>query len=501
MFIKNWDKMSEDEARTRQGIVLHRFLKEQVLKYSPFYKELFRVNGLGADDIKTVEDLQKLPFTSKADIAPSADAPNRPRQLVLQPDRETYASTIGLGKKLSLLLNKLITEKDFKEQVLDEYLPVFFIATTGRTANPTPFLYSSRDMRFFREASRRIFTIAGARRESDFAFSAFPYAPHLAFWIVYQGGIMTGVPMFHSGGGKVFGTDRLITSIQKFGATILVGIPGYIYHVLRLAAERNSDFSKIRMIVLGAERVTIGLKKRIKDLLESMGAKDPIVMSTFGFTEARVAWIECPIENSIENSMGYHLFPDMEIFEIVDPKTGKAVGDGESGEIVYTSLDWRGSVVLRYRTGDYARGGITWKPCPACGRKVPRMTTDITRLSDQGELQLSKIKGTLIDFNEFFPIMTSVSDIIEWQIEITKHDEDPNELDELHVHLSIRPDANKSQVQEMINGLVKERMEISVGKFHFWSPEEIAIRLGMDERPKELRIVDRRPELESKDPG
>jgi phenylacetate-CoA ligase len=496
VYLQNWDHMSEDEARTRQGAVLHRFLKDQVLKYSPFYRELFKEKGLSADDIRTFDDLQKIPFTTKADIAPTAENPSKPRMLVLQPDRDTYASTIGVGKKIELFRNQLLNGRDIKGQVLDEYLPSFFIATTGRTANPTPFLYSRRDLSYFRAVAKRLFEIGGISRERDFVFSAFPYAPHLAFWIVYQGGVESGTPMFHSGGGKIFGTDRIIPAVERFGATILVGIPGYIYHVLRLAAERKSDFSKVRMIVLGAERVTENLKQHLKDFLESMGSKDPTIISTFGFTEGRAAWIECPVKDSIGQSTGYHLYPDIEIFEIVDPVTGKPVGDGMPGEVVYSALDWRGSVVLRYRTGDYANSGITWKRCPACARSVPRLGTDLKRMTDQGELKLSKIRGTLVDFNEFFTILSGMPGIIEWQVEITKHDDDPHELDEIHIHVAVQDNIDKENFSEAIKHRVRESLECNVEKVHFHTPAEMAILLGIDDRPKELRIHDRRLELE-----
>ncbi|MCX6645733.1 MAG: AMP-binding protein [bacterium] len=494
MYWTDWDRISEDEARHRQGRVLHDFLKNQVLKYSPFYIELFKRAGLSADNIKSLDDLHKIPFTTKADIAPTAEDPAKPRKLVLQPDPDKYASTIGIGKKLGLMKNKLVQGRELRDQVLDEYLPIFFISTTGRTALPTPFMYTTRDLQLFNEAARRLLTIIGAKRDKDFIISIFPYAPHLAFWIVYQAGIMNGCQMFHTGGGRVLGTEKIMKMIESFKATIVVGIPGYVYHLLTLAAEQKLDYSHVRMIVLGAERVTPGYKKRIAELLESMGAKNPIILSTLGFTEARVAWTECPTENSIEQSTGYHLYPDLEIFEVIDPETGKPVGKGESGELAYTCLDWRGSVVLRYRTGDYIRGGITREPCPSCGRTCPRMSCDITRLCDKGELQLTKVKGTLVDFNEFFPIMSDQKEVREWQIEIGKRHGDEHGLDEITLNLSLKEGADGEAVVNQIDKVVKERMEVSIEKFNLLSPAEISSLLEIEVRPKELRIKDKRKE-------
>lgn len=494
MYWPDWDRITVDEARHRQGRLLHNFLKTQVLRYSPYYQDLFKNAGLTADDVRSLDDLHKIPFTSKADIAPTPDDPSRPRRLVLQPDPETYAGTISLGKKIGLMKNKLVQGRELKDQVLDEYLPIFFIATTGRTALPTPFMYTKRDLLLFNEAARRLLVMAGIKRENDFIMSIFPYAPHLAFWIVYQAGIMSGCQVFHTGGGRTLGTGKIMKMIESFKATVVVGIPGYVYHLLTQAAESGLDYSKVRMVILGAERVTPGYKKRISELLESMGAKNPTILSTLGFTEARVAWIECPIENSLVESTGYHLYPDLEIFEVVDPDTGNPVGDGESGELAYTCLDWRGSVVLRYRTGDYVRGGITREPCPACGRTCPRMNSDITRLSDKGELQLTKVKGTLVDFNEFFPIMSDQTEIREWQVEIGKRHGDEHGLDEITLNLSLKEGVDVEAVVSQIDKTVKERMEVSIEKFNLLTPEEIDNLLEIDVRPKELRIRDRRKE-------
>jgi len=495
MFWKDWDHLSESEIGKRQGALLHNFLKTQVLKYSPYYIELFKKENLTADDIRTVDDLRKIPFTTKSNIAPSKESPGQPRKFVLQPDPKRYASSISLGKKISLVKNKLLTGREISDQVLDEYLPIFFIATTGRTALPTPFLYSAHDIEFLKEAGRRLFDIGGIKRAKDFVVSIFPYAPHLAFWIVYQGGIETGTPLFHTGGGKVLGTDRIIKMIESLNATIIVGVPGYVYHLLRIAAERGVDMSRVRLICLGAERVTKGLKQRLYELLTSMGAKDPAILSTYGFTEARVAWIECPTENSIDETTRYHIYPDMHIFEIIDPDTGERVGDDESGEIVITSLDWRGSVVLRYRTGDYAKGGITIKKCEACGRTVPRLSTNITRLSDHSEIQLSKVKGTLVDFNEFFPILNDAVGILEWQIEITKRNNDPHELDVVNLHLTVKDGHDAKEVENTVARTVLERMEISFETIQLHPIEEIIKMLGMEDRQKEERIKDRRKEL------
>jgi len=484
-----WDNIRKEEMKRIQGAKLSRFIREQVFPFSPYYRRLFEREGLKPDDFRTFDDLRKIPFSSKADIAPTEDDPAKPRQIILQPDPSTIKEHLSWGKKLTLLGCKL-RGMDPAKKIAAEYLPVHFIATTGRTANSTPFVYSMRDVDRLGEVGRRLFTVAGMNQK-DIAINIFPYAPHLAFWVVALGAMRTGVPCFNSGGGKVLGTERIIVTASKMKGTVLTGVPGYIYHLLRVAVDLKIDLSSVRTIALGAERVTYGHRQKMIEMLKELGSPNPIILGTYGFTEARTAWIECPGEKTY----GYHLYPDFEIFEIIDPESGNPVGEGESGEIVYTSLDWRGSCVMRYRTGDYANGGIVHDVCPGCGRLGPRLSNDITRLSNLSEFRLTSVRGTVVNLNELVPIMTSLPDVIEWQIEITKRNEDPYELDELNLYVAVRDRTDRDRLVETIGEKFAFATEVKPSKVHFLSVDEVVNRLGMETSQKDQRIVDHRPRI------
>ena len=129
-------------------------------------------------------------------------------------------------------------------------------------------------------------------------------------------------------------------------------------------------------------------------LCEQLGSAGVSVLSTYAFTEAKMAWTECRVGHD-KSPTGFHLYPDLGIIEIVDPKTGKRVPDGMPGEIVFTPLDSRGTVVLRYRTGDVTDGGIVHERCPACGRTCPRITGNVSRLTDRHELNIDKLNANL----------------------------------------------------------------------------------------------------------
>ena len=242
------------------------------------------------------------------------------------------------------------------------------------------------------------------------------------------------------------GTQNLIDAVEMLRGTVLAFIPGYAYYFLRQAAEQKKDYSSVRKLLFGGERVPPGLKDKIRATLQEMGATDPMVLATYACTESRVAWGECPSEASF----GYHVYPDLEIIEMIDPQTGARVAEGEEGEIVYTALDWRGTCVLRYRTGDVAKDGITYVPCPNCGRTVPRISANLQRKSEFKEFDLTKIKGTLVNLNNFFPLMMGHPQVLEWQVEIRKRNNDPFDLDEIYLYLAPAAGVN---VEELKNDL------------------------------------------------
>ncbi|MCK5179578.1 MAG: phenylacetate--CoA ligase family protein, partial [Candidatus Omnitrophica bacterium] len=182
-----------------------------------------------------------------------------------------------------------------------------------------------------------------------------------------------------------------------------------------------------------------------------------------------------------------------EIFEVIDPETGEVKGEGEDGELVYTSIDARGSVVLRYRTGDFVKGGITYQPCPHCGRHVPRIASDITRLSDVKDLQLSKIKGSLVNLNNFMSILSEIQSVDEWQVELRKKDNDPFEVDEVVVFVCSRSGADEGQLKEEIRKKMLLLTEVSPNEVHFIELAEMVKRLELETANKAKRIVDTRP--------
>lgn len=480
----NWQKishLSREEIKELQNKKLRYFIKHELL-YSPYYRALFQKNNLSPADFKTTDDLVKIPLSSKADLAPTEADRARPRQFMLQPDEhliKKYASK----KKLAGLLIKKLLGRDAKRSLEKEYKPIHLHFTTGRTALPTPFGYSATDLEILKESGERLLDVIAVPRD-QVAINAFPYSPHLAFWLAYYAFVKLGMTSIQTGGGKVMGTLKIIDAIERMKASLVVFIPGYGYHLLREAVSQKRDFSAVKYVVTGGERLSQGARDKIRELLTELGAKEPQVYATYAMTEAKTAWIQCA-----ENT-GYHLYPDLEFFEVVD-KEGRRVKEGEEGELVYTALGWRGSVVVRYKTGDLCQG-IDYGSCPVCGKTVPRIFPDIQRSSEMKEFNLTKVKGELVNLNNFYPLLSGLKEIEEWQVEIRKKDNDPFEVDELILSVALRQSVKFSEYKPKLERIVTAEMGVGV-EVEEADLTKLLDKLGMETELKEKRIIDTRP--------
>ena len=406
------------------------------------------------------------------DLLPTEKDPEKPKKFILQPDKNSIKKFYPKDK----LINQAVRGR-LQDSLEREFRPIHIHFTTGLSTAQIPFLYSLYDLRNLGETGSRIFKVAGLKSE-DVLLNAFPYAPHLAFWQVQKGAEAANIRALHTGGGKIMGTEKIITALLKMKPTLLVIMPGYGYHLIRTAIDQGVDLTFIKYIIFGGERVSPGLREKVK-----VWIPDVKILSTYGMTESKTAWVQCNEES------GYHLYPDLEFIELLDT-SGNRVKEGESGEVTYTALDWRGSVVVRYRTGDICNG-ISYDPCKYCGRTVPQLHYDIQRKSDFKELQLTKVKGELVNLNAFYPLMHGIKDVVEWQVEIRKRDDDQYEVDELHINIACRHGEDCDRCSVVVERKVTEQVGVAP-RVNVHTKEVLLDKLGMEKEIKEKRIVDKR---------
>jgi len=476
--IPEWSTTPHEEWRSWQLQQLRSYLSRRVIPFSAHYRRLFAEHGIHPQDIKSFEDWDRVPFTSKKDLA-------NPRDFVLVPDESKLRLEPGMIG--SALLHGRAAAKEKAEA---EFRPILLTSTTGRSSDPVPFLYTKHDLHNLDISGIRLM-LAGRSQKEYRHINLFPYAPHLAFWLAHHAGLGFGTFMLSTGGGKTLGTEGNINLIEKIQPDILIGMPTFIYHVLREAYETGRQWPSLKLLVLGGEKVADGLRARLLDLASLLGSPNTHVMATYGFTEAKMAFPECV--GQTHESSGYHLSPDLGLVELIDPATGQLVPDGQPGEIVFTPLDARGTVVLRYRTGDIAEGGLTWEKCPLCGRTCPRLLGPISRVSEVRELHMDKLKGTLVNFNLLEHLLDDQKGIAAWQIELRKRHDDPLEMDEVHLHLTAEPGVRESELELAVSRRFHEATEITPNGLHFHTLAELREQLGVGRLLKEEKLVDHRP--------
>lgn len=297
-------------------------LKEsiRIALHSPFYKARFGEKGITPDSIRSLEDLQKLPFTTKNDLRT-----HYPFGLVATPMSEV----------------------------------VRLHSSSGTTGNPTVICHSQQDLNRWANRVARCLYMVGVRREDVFQNTS-GYGMFTGGLGFQYGAELLGALTVPAAAGN---TVRQIKFIRDFGTTSMHAVPSYAFRLYEVMREMGIDprrDTKLKTLVIGAEPHTDAQRKKIE---ESFGAK---AYNSFGMSEMSGPGVafECPEQN------GLHLWEDSYIMEIINPDTLEPVPDGEVGELVLTTLDRDAMPLIRYRTRDLTR--IIPGECP-CGRTHRRI--------------------------------------------------------------------------------------------------------------------------------
>ena len=313
-----------EEAFTRQEIESYQLDRlQKTVEHcmnSPFYRERFKKEGLKPSDIKTLDDLRKIPFTTKQDL------------------RDTYPFGIA-----SVPLDQCVR----------------LHSSSGTTGNPTVILHTQKDLQEWANAVARCLWMVGCRPNDVFQNTS-GYGMFTGGLGFQYGAELLGMLTVPAAAGN---TLRQLKFFTDFGTTVVHAIPSYAARLYEVMQERGIDprkDTKLRTLVIGAEPHSEDTRRRIEEML---GVK---AYNSFGMSEMcgpGVAF-ECPEQN------GMHSWEDYYIVEIVDPDTLEPVPDGEVGELVLTTLKREAMPLLRYRTRDLTR--ILPGDCP-CGRQHKRL--------------------------------------------------------------------------------------------------------------------------------
>ena len=292
----------------------------------PLYRERLAAAGVGSGDIRSPDDLERLPFTVKQDL------------------RDSYP--YGM---FAVPMSEVVR----------------LHASSGTTGKMTVVGYTANDIAVWAGLAARALSIAGADR-TDVLHVAYGYGLFTGGLGLHYGGERLGAAVVPVSAGN---TRRQVELLQDFGATVLCCTPSYALLIAEQAAEAGADLGSLRLGVFGAEPWSEEMRAEIETRLNITA------LDIYGLSEVMgpAVSMECPAKQ------GLHLAEDHFIPEIIDPESGEVLPKGETGELVLTCVTKEALPLLRYRTGDLTR--LTRGRCD-CGRATARMSKPLGRTDD-----------------------------------------------------------------------------------------------------------------------
>ncbi len=377
-----WDReietMSHEELRMLQLPRLQNELK-RVYDSVPFYRELFDSEQLHPNDLQTLEDLARFPFTTK-----DALRDNYPFGLFAVPLKEI----------------------------------VRLHASSGTTGKPIVVGYTQKDINTWSRLIARIAAQAGVTCE-DVAQICFSYGLFTGGFGLHYGLEKIGATVVPASVGN---TEKQIMLLRDFGVTVLVCTPSYALYLAEVAKEVNIDphTLPLRVGMFGGEPWTENMRLQIEERL-GITATD-----NYGLSEI----IGPGVAGECSERAGLHINEDHFLVEVIDPVTGRVLPDGEEGELVFTTLAKEGFPVIRYRTKDLSV--VDRHPC-ACGRTSARMRKVTGRTDD-----MLIIRGVNVFPSQIESVLMEVEEVAPHYLIVV--DKKKGYLDDLEVQVELNRD-------------------------------------------------------------
>ncbi|MEW6448091.1 MAG: phenylacetate--CoA ligase [Bacillota bacterium] len=432
-----WNKRSETLSREElQALQLVRVkeLVKRVYRNVPYYRRRFDDAGVKPEEIESLADIERLPFTTKDDLRI-----NYPFGLFATPLKRV----------------------------------VRIHASSGTTGKPTVVGYTKKDLRTWAELIARIVSLAGVKR-GDIAQVCFSYGLFTGGFGLHYGLERAGITVVPAAAGN---TERHIRLIQDFGTTVIVGTPSYALYMAEVARGMGVDPRTlgIRKGLFGAEPWTEGMRSEIEnawglDAYDNYGLSEVIGPGVAG---------ECQFKK------GLHISEDHFLVEVIDPETGRRVPPGEKGELVFTTLTKEAFPVIRYRTRDLSR--LIPEPC-ACGRTTLRMEKVTGRTDD-----MLIIRGVNVFPSQVEEVLMSIPDLApHYQIIVYRK----GHLDEIEVHVELSREGFSDRYRDL--ALLEEQVRGRLQATLSLNPRVKLLEFGSLERTsgKARRVIDRRREME-----
>jgi len=426
---RHFECMDRDELRIVQGERLRETV-ERVYFHVPFYRQKMQEKALGPENIQTLDDLSKLPFTTKSDLRD-----NYPFGLFASPMSEI----------------------------------VRLHASSGTTGKPTVVGYSRRDIATWSEVMARTLTSAGATRD-DFIHIAFGYGLFTGGLGLHYGGEKIGASVIPVSGGN---TKRQLQLMHDFGSTVLACTPSYALYLAEALEESGlkREELRLRVGVFGAEPWTENMRREIEEKLQIKA------IDIYGLSEV----IGPGVASECLSQKGLHINEDHFYPEIIDPETLEVLPPGNAGELVFTTITKEGLPLIRYRTRDLTH--LNYEKC-SCGRTFVRMEKCLGRSDDMliirgVNLFPSQVESVLLEMSEIKPYYQLIVDRV-------------NNLDEIELKVEVEEQFFQDKIGQLmaLRQKIQQNLESSLGlsiKITLVEPKTLERFDG-----KAKRVVDKR---------
>ncbi|MCP5096109.1 MAG: phenylacetate--CoA ligase [Chloroflexi bacterium] len=368
-----------------------RTLVQRLCDNVPFYKQKFKALSIDPATIQGIQDLPTLPFTKKTDLRD-----NYPFDLFAVP--------------------------------MDQIIRVH--ASSGTTGKPTVVGYTQNDVETWAEVCARCFALSGVTPGQMFQ-NAYGYGLFTGGLGMHYGAELMKLAVIPVSGGN---TSRQMMLLQDFAPDVMACTPSYALTLADrlLEAGINPVDLKVKTFILGAEPWTEEMRQELEAKL------DVNAVNIYGLSEIIGPGVsnEC-----VEAKDGAHVFEDHFIVEIIDPKTGEPLPDGETGELVFTTLTKEAFPLLRYRTGDLS--SISKEPC-ICGRTHTRMSRIVGRADD-----MLIVRGVNVFPSQIESALLGIDNITpHYRLVLTREEH----LDSMEVQVEVTPEFMHTIGQEMFSG-------------------------------------------------
>lgn len=371
--VEFWDPVEKISKRELKKLQLKRLRHQlrRVYGRSPYYHRKFKELGVTPDDLKTLDDLRKLPFTTKDDL-------------------RTHGYPYG-GEFLTVPMTELVG----------------WHMTSGTTGKPTVGPYTRNDIELWANLMARGLVVGGVRR-NDIMMNIYGYGLFTGGMGFHLGAQKLGIPVIPWSVGR---TEGMVDFIHEWRPTVLTGTPSYEFYVAEVMGRKGLDprKSSIRILQPGAEAYSIQQIKKLNEIY-GLAEKGGNVNHHYGSTEliGPGAGAASPCTEFI----GWHFWADHFYYELIDPKTLEPIGEEGEGELVVTHLTREGMPLVRYRTRDIVKAQYL---STDCGREAFPVMLVIGRVDDVIFYKGTKVYPTAID-----AILRKYQDILEYQIVVDK---------------------------------------------------------------------------------